>query len=186
MVIDGAEDSMDAIVVDPYLPASSDRVEQNNVQFVKASAEEFIPRDDDEAMHEQDMLEWKDGYNHILLKEVVHHLDAKERVDIFTGLRNGLFSGKATNKQSKDEDSASLLIITRPQIDIDYPMWPAAKDIWAANQPSADEIEDDLHKAGFTKIQRSIKSYPCEITLNKWLDMVRNRFWSTFSHTFLM
>ena len=61
-------------------------------------------------------------------------------------------------------------------------MWPAAKDIWAANQPSADEIETDLRKAGFTEIQQCIKSYPCEITLNKWLDMIRNRFWSTFSH----
>lgn len=131
-------------------------------------------------MNEEVISWWKTGYNHVLLKEVVHHFDSKERVGIFTGLRDGLISDDL-NENGKEED-VSLLIVTRPQIDIDYPMWPAAKDVWAANQPSAEDIEADLHKAGFQDIGRTIKSFPCEIELEAWLRMVGNRFWSTFSH----
>jgi len=191
MVIQGV-DAMNAVVVDPFLPATTlssasgsddvDDEQQKKLQFVKAAAEEFIPHTNDEhtdnPTDENVVPWWKTDYNHILLKEVVHHFDSKERVGIFTGLRNGMLS---SDEEGKEDNSPSLLIVTRPQIDIDYPMWPAAKKVWAANQPSADDIEADLHSAGFTDIKRDIKSYPCEIKLKTWLGMVRNRFWSTFS-----
>jgi len=187
-------DSMNAVVIDPFLPATTlsspsgsdvdkDDEQQKKLRFVKASAEEFIPHTNDEhtdnTTDEKVVPWWKTDYNHILLKEVVHHFDSKERVGIFTGLRNGMLSSV---EEGKEDNSPSLLIVTRPQIDIDYPMWPAAKKVWAANQPSADDIEADLHSAGFKDIRRDIKSYPCEIKLETWLVMVRNRFWSTFSH----
>lgn len=185
-------DSMNAVVVDPFLPATSlssasggdvdkdHEQQQKKLRFVKASAEEFIPHTNNEHTDNTDeeiFQWWKTDYNYILLKEVVHHFDSKERVGIFTGLRKGLNSSDEEGR----EDTA-LLIVTRPQIEIDYPMWPAAKEVWAANQPSADDIESDLHSAGFKDIRRDIKSYPCEIKLETWLGMVRNRFWSTFSH----
>jgi hypothetical protein len=194
MVIQGV-DSMDAVVVDPFLPATTissvsvsggdidkddDQQKKLQLKFVKASAEEFIPHTNNEHTDntaDEKVTWWKTDYNHILLKEVVHHFDSKERVGIFTGLLNGMLSSDEEGK-----DNASLLIVTRPQIEIDYPMWPAAKEVWAANQPSADDIESDLHSAGFKYIRRDIKSYPCGIKLETWLGMVRNRFWSTFSH----
>ena len=202
MVIGGV-DTMEGIVVDPFLPASSSTAstfcnnnqgEKQRLKFVKASAEEFIPSghklhtlNKDEKKEDDVIPWWKTGYNHVLLKEVVHHFDANERVGIFTGIRNGLIKN---NKHGMDEDGsstrmnegASILIITRPRIDIDYPMWSAAKDVWATNQPSANDIVSDLRKAGFQDVQQCIKSYPCEVELNRWVDMVRNRFWSTFSH----
>jgi len=189
MVIQGV-DSMNAVVVDPFLPATTlsspsgsdvdkDDEQQKKLQFIKASAEEFIPHTNNHTDNsDQEVIPWwKTDYNHILLKEVVHHFDSKDRVGIFTGLLNGMLSSDEEGK-----DNSSLLIVTRPQIDIDYPMWPAAKKVWAANQPSADDIEADLHSAGFKDIRQEIKSYPCEIKLETWLGMVRNRFWSTFSH----
>ena len=193
MVIQGV-DSMNAVVIDPFLPATTlssasssdvgkDDEEQYKLQFIKAAAEEFIPHTNDGHTDNADkkvMPWWKTDYNCILLKEVVHHFDNKERVGIFTGLRNGLKKKQEMGKE--DNATPSLLIVTRPQIDIDYPIWPAAKEVWAANQPSADDIEVDLHSAGFKDIRRDIKSYPCEIKLKTWLGMVRNRFWSTFSH----
>jgi len=190
MVIQGV-DSMNAVVVDPFLPATTlsspsgsdvdkDDEQQKKLRFVKASAEEFIPHtDNDDNTTDEKVTWWETDYNYILLKEAVHHFDSKERVGIFTGLRQGL----KNEEIGKDNNAPpSILIVTRPQIDIDYPMWPAAKKVWAANQPSADDIEADLHSAGFKDIRRDIKSYPCEIKLEIWLVMVRNRFWSTFSH----
>jgi hypothetical protein len=76
----------------------------------------------------------------------------------------------------------SLLIVTRPQVDIDYPLWPAAREVWAANQPSVSAIEADLKVAGFQKIESKIQTYPSSIKLDQWLDMVQSRFWSTFSN----
>ena len=198
MVIGGV-DTLEGVVVDPFLPASSSTAstfcndnqgEKQRLKFVKASAEEFIPSGHklhtsniDEKKEEDVIPWWKTGYHHVLLKEVVHHFDATERVGIFTGIRNGLIKN---NKHGMNENVggvvASMLIITRPQVHIDYPMWSAAKDVWATNQPSANDIVSDLRKAGFQEVQQYIKSYPCEIELNKWLDMVRNRFWSTFSN----
>ena len=207
MVISGV-DTLEGVVIDPFLPASSTSSSSNEdgkkengqrrLKFVKASAEEFIPSGHklhtsniDEKKEDDVIPWWKTGYNHVLLKEVVHHFDANERVGIFTGIRNGLIKN---NKHGMDESidgsegaeeertPSQLLVITRPRVHIDYPMWSAAKDVWATNQPSANDIVSDLRKAGFQDVQQSIKSYPCEIELNRWVDMVRNRFWSTFSH----
>jgi hypothetical protein len=75
----------------------------------------------------------------------------------------------------------SILIITRPQIDIDYPLWEGAKQVWKDNQPSIEEIVSDLQKAGFCDISYTIESYPCSIQLQRWQSMINQRFWSTFS-----
>ena len=81
-----------------------------------------------------------------------------------------------------DSQYPSILIITRPQIEIDYPLWSDAKEVWKQNQPSIEDIQQDLMEAGYTNIQWNVESYPCSITLNRWTDMIRSRFWSTFSN----
>ena len=129
-------DSMNAVVVDPFLPATTlssasgsnvdkDDEQQKKLRFVKASAEEFIPHTNDEhtdnTTDEKVVPWWKTDYNHILLKEVVHHFDSKERVGIFTGLRN--YGLKNEDEEGKEDNATpSLLIVTRPQIDIDLPL----------------------------------------------------------------
>jgi hypothetical protein len=162
---------VEAIVVDPYLESSheSDNTTlQGNVKFVKAPAEDLGKN------KTRDMW-WRQEYHQVLFKEVVHHLDAKDRAAIFQGIH------RDTSTADPFSDP-SILIITRPQVDIDYPLWKEARKVWAENQPSLQEFQSELKGAGFTRVSATIKAYPCEIELEKWLQMVKGRFWSTFSN----
>lgn len=162
---------LNTIVVDPFLPESS---QGDELQFVKASAEAFM-NDDYGAADKW----WRQGYNQILMKEVVHHFDASNRTDIFWGMLKG---AQHTPSSVKDVKVPSVLIITRPQREIDYPLWKEARDVWAANQPHVDELVKDLVTAGFGDVDYSVEAYPCEIALERWQKMVKHRFWSTFSN----
>jgi hypothetical protein len=157
-----------AIVVDPFLQESSQESGEE-LQFVKASAEEFM----DEKCKPSDEW-WRRGFHHVLMKEVIHHFDDSDRTKIFKGMLKGLADVSA--------EIPSILIITRPKHDIDYPLWPEARDVWAKNQPHVDEILKDLTDAGFQNVQYTMEAYPCEITLTRWQKMVKQRFWSTFAN----
>ena len=172
------ESTMDlnAIVVDPFLSESSTAKDgTNELSFVKASAESFMESQVDET----DQW-WRQGYHQILMKEVVHHFQAPDRTKIFKGMWNGL-AERVTTKQQQAQ-IPSVLIITRPQREIDYPLWAEAREVWAANQPHVDELVQDLKTAGFATVDYSIEGYPCAIELKRWQSMVKQRFWSTFSN----
>jgi hypothetical protein len=133
---------------------------------------------------------WKSGYDCVLFKEVIHHIDPMERVAIFTRLKRGTFIlspspyPSTTTSSSSSRNSkltTSLLIITRPKHDINYPLWPQAYDIWSTNQPCTQQIVSDLQLAGYNNIAVQIVTYPCTVQLGQWLHMIKNRFWSTFA-----
>lgn len=162
-----------AIVVDPFLDGSSSSSQTSDddckqLQFVKAGAERFA------APMTQEEEWWRSGYHQVLLKEVVHHLDAKNRVAIFRGMREELLP--------LSNNLPSLLIITRPQYNHDYPLWIEARNVWADNQPSLETFQNELEDAGFHNVNHSIEAYPCSTHLERWLDMIKARFWSTFSN----
>lgn len=158
-----------AIVVDPFLPESSG---SDRLQFFKASAEEYMMQEIDDSDKT-----WRQGYSQVLMKEVVHHFAPADRVDIFRGMLEG-----ATTVSSDTLKIPSLLIITRPQREIDYPLWDEAREIWAKNQPHVDELMKDLSTAGFAAVDYTVEAYPCEIALERWQKMVKERFWSTFAN----
>ena len=110
-------------------------------------------------------------YDRLLLKEVVHHLDPPERQRVFALLR--------TRRLAND---GRLLIVTRPQHGIDYPLWAAAREVWADNQPGESELIDDLRAAGFAHVECHLHAYPHAVRTDEWCRLVRGRFWSTFSH----
>lgn len=155
-------------VVDPFLdPTASleDREKPQNIVFVKEGAEAFLqPASPEQAT-------WRTKVDRILLKEVVHHLE--DRVGIFRGMYEDLTPSPNDN---------SILIVTRPQVDIDYPLWDAARTVWKKNQPSAEMFMNELQQAGFVGIEQSIEAYPCQISWHRWKEMVQTRFWSTFSN----
>ena len=155
-----------AIVVDPFLDPSNTSVNNNNVKFVKEPAEAFLKNRNDE----KDW--WRKGYNQVLLKEIVHHLKPQDRIGIFRGMHQEIKSST---------EFPSILIITRPQVEIDYPLWDQARQVWKENQPSSEQFQDELVEAGFVNIQQTIEAYPCQISLERWQTMIQNRFWSTFS-----
>ena len=152
-------------VVDPFLdPTQSiDRSASKKVSFVQAAAEIFA-----QSPQPENIASWRSIVDRILLKEVVHHLEG--RIEIFQGMYSDL------------SRSGSLLIITRPQVNVDYPLWDAARDVWKENQPSSQELVQELLQAGFLDIVESLEPYPCTIPFERWTEMVRGRFWSTFSN----
>jgi cyclopropane fatty-acyl-phospholipid synthase-like methyltransferase len=159
--------AVEAVVVDPFLKASSVDDTDEQVRFVKAGAECFATPAENEW--------WRSDYHQVLMKEVIHHLDEKDRINIFSGMRQEL-------QEMKDGELPSLLIITRPQHDHDYPLWLEARQVWAENQPPLSQIEGELKEAGFRSIQHSVEAYPCSTPLPRWFAMIQSRFWSTFSN----
>lgn len=167
MMVENSPD-VEAIVVDPFLEGGEESAAGSSVKFVHAPAEML-------GQSKTDEMWWRQDYQQVLMKEVIHHLDAKDRVAVFTGIHKDL------PKTSSSTDP-NILIITRPQIEIDYPLWKEAKQVWAKNQPSQTELESELGEAGFSRVTNSIEAYPCEIEFERWMTMVKGRFWSTFSN----
>lgn len=161
-----------AVVVDPFLKFDQ-KSHGERIHFVKEPAEIFMQPPGTET---KDW--WRRDYHQVLMKEVVHHLKPLERIPIFQGIRENL--SNALTKE--DKNIPSLLIITRPQKDIDYPLWKEAKEVWAKNQPDVEDLVQDLIKAGFSDIRYTVESYPCSVSLERWQSMVKQRFWSTFAN----
>jgi SAM-dependent methyltransferase len=156
---------VEAIVVDPYFLEGTES-STDSLKFVKAPAEILAQSSDN--------VWWRQDYHQVLLKEVIHHVKASDRGAVFSGIFQDL-----PDKPSSDP---GLLIVTRPHADIDYPLWNEAKQVWAENQPSLTELQSELEQAGFSHISNTIEAYPCEIDFERWLGMVKGRFWSTFSN----
>jgi len=166
------------IVLEPFLEKSH-VIDAPSLEFIRMGAE--ILKDD---VGDSIELSWRRRYNACLMKEVVHHFDAKDRVGIFRGVCDDLKRNKSAsvcNKMSVDPD---ILIITRPQRDIDYPFysWEEVREVWAENQPSVEDIEDDLIRAGFGNVRHTMVPFECSCSINQWVGMVKGRLWSTFSH----
>lgn len=176
------------VVVEPFLDpsvadasdvdASSTSRALPDVSFVRASAEDFLVPPTPENWRTKFIDRHHGGYDQIMIKEAVHHFREEDRVGIFRGMREGL----RNNRKTSDTIKPSLLIITRPQIDIDYPLWDQAFSVWKENQPSVEEIEADLQQAGYTEFERFVEPIECRISLSRWQAMVKSRCWSTFSN----
>lgn len=108
------------------------------------------------------------GYDRVLLKEVVHHLKHDELTRMFGGLWSKLPIGGV------------CLVCTRPQI-VDYPFFQAALEVWSQQQPAMEYYEELLSGLGFV-VTAEVAEYPASLNRDWWLEMVGNRFWSTFSH----
>ena len=176
-------------MVDPFLDptksvSQNENGGENGLSFVKAGAEAFLESVGEASDSTTAQNSWRrpGSYHQILMKEIVHHLDGKDRVGIFRGMHSGLAALETQNDNTIGPNIPSLLIVTRPQVEIDYPLWDEARQVWKENQPSVEELAADLQQAGFGNIQHTIESYPCSIALSQWQSMIKNRFWSTFSN----
>lgn len=166
------------IVLEPFLE-KSDVIDAPMLEFIRMGAE-VLKEDVGDSIE----LSWRRRYNACLMKEVVHHFDAKDRVGIFRGICDDLKRNKSASAYNKMTVAPDLLIITRPQRDIDYPFysWEQVREVWAENQPAVEDIEDDLVRAGFGNVRHTMVPFECSCSINQWVGMVKGRLWSTFSH----
>lgn len=104
-------------------------------------------------------------YDKVLVKETIHHIE--NRVQLWQGLRRNLC------------DNGRVLVVTRPQT-IQWPLFRAAKEMFARNQPAADCLAVDMEKAGFS-IGIYSESFKLKLPRKKWFEMLRTRFISDLS-----
>lgn len=110
----------------------------------------------------------EDSWDALLLKEVVHHLSLAEFPELCQGFARCLAPG------------GKVLIVTRPVVP-DYPLFGAARVVWRIGQPPAERYAEPLREAGL-EVSIGEHAFPFQIPKADWFDLIRRRFWSTFSH----
>jgi cyclopropane fatty-acyl-phospholipid synthase-like methyltransferase len=107
-------------------------------------------------------------YDKILMMGIIHHIEQANLPTLYTGLYQQLRKG------------GKLLTLTRPSV-IHFPFFQAALDIWPQFQPDSKIYVQLQKKAGFS-VNCLSYDYPVQIPKTQWFKMIKNRFWSTFSH----
>lgn len=106
-------------------------------------------------------------YDKALMMGIVHHIAASDLAQLYAGIYNQLH---------KD---GILLTITRPHV-VQYPFFQAALDSWPKYQPDSDLYIQLQKDAGFS-VHCQTYDYQVKLPKAQWFNMIRNRFWSTFS-----
>ena len=107
-------------------------------------------------------------YDRALIKEVVHHLPDDDLREMFRGIYAQLSVGGV------------CVTCTRPHV-VQYPFFDAALEVWKRQQPPMEHYVSIMEEAGF-QVSCEVCDYPATLGTEWWLEMVGNRFWSTFSH----
>jgi SAM-dependent methyltransferase len=107
-----------------------------------------------------------EGYDAILLKEVLHHVG--DRAGVIAGLAGLLRPG------------ARMLVVMLPAR-ISYPLFPAALALFASQQPDPAGIGELMRAAGMTA-ELTYDGFPLTFPAERYLQMVRNRYMSLLSH----
>ena len=103
----------------------------------------------------------------VLLKEFIHHVPIPSLNSLFSNIYNAVSPG------------GIVLVITRCKKGIEYPFSKKAIEVWEQNQEAKETYEDEMKACGFT-VHSELFTYTLNTTLDFWLKMVENRFWSTF------
>jgi len=125
------------------------------------------PREQDAASFAASTDPEATGYDRVLLKEIVHHVVDADVAPMYAGLARQLAPG------------GLCVTVTRPQ-EVDYPLWPAARDVWRAAQPPAARLAAQAAAAGLEVVVHEAV-YSATLPKERWFAMVRARFWSTFA-----
>jgi len=106
------------------------------------------------------------GYDAILLKEMLHHVE--DPAAVISGLARLLRPG------------GRLLVVMLPT-QISYPLFAAALELFTAHQPDPAIIAGNVRTAGlYTAL--TYQSFPLTFPAERYLQMVRDRYMSLLSH----
>lgn len=106
-----------------------------------------------------------DGYDAILLKEVLHHVG--DPATVIAGLARLLNPG------------GRMLVVMLPAR-IGYPLFAAALELFAERQPDPAGIAAAMRATGL-QAELSFESFPLAFPAQRYLQMVRNRYMSLLS-----
>ena len=104
-------------------------------------------------------------FDAIVMKEVIHHIR-----DVYGTLRGlaGLLA-----------PGGRMLVVTLPPL-LDYPLFQAALDRFAAMQPEPESIANAMHAAGL-QAECLIEEVPVVVDRDQYIDLVGNRWMSVLS-----
>ncbi|GGM78735.1 hypothetical protein GCM10012275_56700 [Longimycelium tulufanense] len=105
------------------------------------------------------------AFDTILIKEAVHHFADLDQT--LTGLANRL------------APDGRILVVATP-VKLDYPLFRAAWERFAALQPEAETVAAALRRAGLT-VTTTVEEFPVTIERERWLQLVANRWMSVLS-----
>lgn len=140
-----------ALVVDPFEEMLAVAGRHPRVRCVTADALSFSER--------------PGTYDKILMKEVVHHVDDKDR--LFRNLFERLSPG-------------GILLLVHVPLDIDYPLFAEALRRAAHWHTKPEDLVARLGRAGFS-VTRDAVDYRHAIPKAKYFEMVRGRYMSLLS-----
>ena len=106
-----------------------------------------------------------DGYDAILLKEVLHHV--QDRAGVVAGLTRLLRPG------------GRMLVVMLPT-EISYPLFAAALRAFTDQQPDPADVARDMRDAGL-RAEVTLQHFPLRFKTERYLQMVRNRYMSLLS-----
>jgi 2-polyprenyl-3-methyl-5-hydroxy-6-metoxy-1,4-benzoquinol methylase len=107
-------------------------------------------------------------FDAILLKEVLHHVSAGERPEVIAGLAGLLRPG------------GRMLVVMLPAR-ISYPLFGAALELFARQQPDPVGVADEMRAAGLA-VSVADESFHLAFESARYVQMVRNRYMSLLSH----
>ena len=100
---------------------------------------------------------------------MVHHLTENECKATFSALQNKL------------SNDGNLLICNR-LYNVEYPFFEEAHAMLRKYKGTKGEYYVSLlEQSGFVVSSVSVHEYPASLSLDWWITMIRNRFWSVFS-----
>ena len=106
------------------------------------------------------------GYDAMLLKEMLHHVD--DRPAVISGLARLLRPG------------GRMLVVMLPKR-ISYPLFAAALKLFTDQQPDPADVAAEMRGAGLD-VEMSYESLPLVFPAERYLQMVRSRYMSLLSH----
>ena len=145
----------ECIGVDPYvewLPVA--KTQPNITQTMCKNANEFSKMS-------------KMNYSHLLMKEMIHHIDVSTLPDVFNGLYKQL------------DENGRVVIITRP-IETNYPFFDRIQHLWKLTQTPYEVVVSSMKHAGF-EVQVEFELLPITVQKKDWLSFIKNKTWSVFS-----
>ncbi|HEY7486122.1 MAG TPA: methyltransferase [Streptosporangiaceae bacterium] len=106
-----------------------------------------------------------DTVDAFVFKEAIHHV--KDIPGTLSGLAARLNPG------------GRILIVSLPPR-LDYPLFQAALDRFAENQPEPDDMAADMRADGLI-VDNAVEEFTVTIDRDQWLDLVRNQWMSVLS-----
>lgn len=106
-----------------------------------------------------------DGYDAILLKEVLHHV--ADPPQVLAGLARLLRPG------------GRILVVMLPTT-IDYPLFEAALTLFRERQPDPEDVATAMDRSGL-RAELTYDAFPLTFTVERYTRMVRDRYMSLLS-----